>query len=250
MMDAAMRSPPDTTPGHGGERMPSQWPPGPLAPQLEDGVVDVWRADLQDADDAVLELLSAAERERAAAILDDRSGLLWARSRGVLRALLGSYLNVDADTLRFDVDPHGKPSLPADFHDAAVGAVSFNLSHSGAMALYAIAPAGLAVGVDVQVADRQVDAVALARRVFGAAAASDLQALAVEDAQREFLRLWVRHEAALKCSGTGFRGSREAAAQHASCWIEELDVGEGQYAAVAVAAPVREVRRWCWAPIR
>jgi 4'-phosphopantetheinyl transferase len=247
MMDPAMSPLPHTSILHGHGQAPGQWPKGPNEPQLSDGVLHVWRADLASEGDATLTLISNAERERAAAIHDERSGVMWARSRGVLRALLGRYLGVDAGTLSFEVGPRGKPSLAA--RDGAPAALSFNLSHSGELALYAVAPARLAVGVDVQVADRRVNAVAIARRMFGESAASSLQALEDDEAQREFLRLWVRHEAALKCSGVGLTGASEAAAQHARCWIEELHVGAGQWAAVAAPVAPREVRRWRWEPI-
>ena len=60
-----------------------------------------------------------------------------------------------------------------------------------------------AVGVDVEVARRPINEAALAARTFGPDEARRLAALDPVSREREFLRLWVRHEARLKCRGTG-----------------------------------------------
>jgi hypothetical protein len=57
--------------------------------------VHVWRADVDADDDVLVELLSAEERGRAERFLEECAGRRWARSRGVLRALLGRYLQED-----------------------------------------------------------------------------------------------------------------------------------------------------------
>ena len=67
---------------------------------------------------------------RAARILSERNRTLWIRSRGVLRALLGRYLERDPRELRFVLGPHGKPALGREGMDAGED-LRFNLSHSG-----------------------------------------------------------------------------------------------------------------------
>jgi 4'-phosphopantetheinyl transferase len=163
----------------------------------------VWRVPLVEALDGLAELLSEAERERAERFGRPRGGRLWARGRGVLRLLLGGYLGRDPSTLRIIADAHGKPAVEGHL------APAFNLSHSGEIAAFAFTMAG-AIGVDVEVARRSRDTVALAARAFGPAEAERLQQLEPGERQQEFLRAWVRHEAALKYLGTGIGGPRPA----------------------------------------
>jgi 4'-phosphopantetheinyl transferase len=157
----------------------------------------------------------------------------------VLRALLGRYLGVDASALRFVEDERGKPAL------AESAAVSFNLSHSGALALYAFC-ADAAVGVDVETDRRSLDEVAIAARVLGETTAARLRAITDPRARRhEFLRAWTRYEAELKCLGTGI-GAGAADAPTSELWVAELDLGAGAAGAVACAREPRELRRWAW----
>jgi 4'-phosphopantetheinyl transferase len=213
------------------------WMPGPADPRLTEGSVHVWRVELAAVGVEVVELLSDDERARGERLLSARDRRLWMRSRGVLRVLLGRYLQIDPGTLRFSAGEHGKPRLrPAG--------PSFNLAHSGELALCAVAERG-AVGVDVEVARRPIKGAALAERTFGPEQARRLEALDAKSREREFLRLWVRHEAELKWRGTGI-GRPAAAAGVSKPWIAELGVGDRAAAAVAADAPPRELRCWDW----
>jgi 4'-phosphopantetheinyl transferase len=213
----------------------SAWAPGPLRPLLTEGSVHVWRADLTTVVDDLRELLCA---------------------RGLLRALLGRYLQQEPASLRFVVGEHGKPALVEDTDGSPAAAprsstetsraprLSFNMSHSGRLALYAFSHAG-AVGVDVEVARRPIDDVAIALRTLGAAEAQRLQALDPPARQREFLGAWARHEAELKCLGVGIGGGAGA---ERGLWVVELEIGPDVAAAVAAEWPARELRCWEWQP--
>jgi len=222
------------------------WAPGlPTAPTTP-SAVDVWRADLAAIEDGLEDLLSPEERARAERIVHERVRILWARSRGVLRALLGNYLDRDPRELRFELGPHGKPALcggtglggrkameraevkprgrwAAERGTARpVGGLRFNLSHSGEIVLVAVT-AGPEVGVDVEYARGRYTA--------------------------EFLRAWTRHEAAVKCLGTGLAAPPVAVADpSAGLWTAELDLGPRVAAAVAVAWDKDKLRRWGSAP--
>jgi 4'-phosphopantetheinyl transferase len=238
------------------------WAQGPSRPLLTEGAVHVWRADLATVDKELLELLSPDERARAERLSRRRDAQPWARSRGVLRALLGLYLQTDPSRLRFATGAHGKPAFLEEADESPVvqrlssvrsPRLSFNLSHSGSLALYAFALKA-AVGVDVELARRPIDVLAVAARVFGEAEAARLQGLDPVSREREFLRAWVRHEAELKCLGVGIGGAQEAGiggAQQAGVsgrrpWIAELEVAPRAAAAVAVETPPHELRCWDW----
>jgi 4'-phosphopantetheinyl transferase len=238
------------------------WAPGPCHPRLTEGTVHVWRADLEAVADDMHGLLSPEERVRARRLLSQRDRQRWIRARGVLRALLGRYLQNDPTTLRFAAGTHGKLELlDAAGGSAAASAptsaklprLSFNLSHSGGLALYAFTKTG-AVGIDVEVARRPINEIAIAARALGQAEARRLEALDPPVREREFLRAWVRHEAELKCVGTGI-GRAATGTADPRPWMAELEVGPHAAGAVAVAEPSRElpVRHldlscWEWVP--
>jgi len=184
-----------------------------------------------------VDLLCVEERARAARFHKELDGRLWSRSRGVLRALLDRYLRIDPTTLSFSTGIHGKPSV--------AGPLSFNLSHSGGLAVYALCPT-TPVGVDLELIGSRRDIVALAARAFGPAQAQRLSALDPGAQEREFLRLWVRHEAQLKCLGRGL-GARDREASADLPWTMELDVWPGAVGAAAAMRAPAEARCWDWA---
>jgi 4'-phosphopantetheinyl transferase len=196
--------------------------PGPHHVRASAGAIDVWRVDLTAIEDGLDDLLCADERARAARIVPARKRVLWARSRGVLRALLGRYLERDPRALRFALGPHGKPALAHDGTDE--GDLRFNLSHSGGLALVAVT-AGHEVGVDLE----------LARERYTA----------------EFLRTWVAREAVVKCRGLGIEvaapgDSTSVVATQGDPWTAGLDVGPDFAAAIAVEGGPCElhIRDW------
>jgi 4'-phosphopantetheinyl transferase len=202
--------------------------------------VDVWHADLNTVDHDLLSTLSAAERSHPAEYRRRSAGLRWARSRGLLRVIIGLYLDTDPALVRFSVTPDGKPCLREPAERGTPG-LAFNLSHSGDLAVYALSTAG-PVGVDVELVRGRQPNAAVAVSVFGHAEAGRLLALDPADRDREFLRAWVRHEAAVKCLGTGLRGVSRALAR-----TRTTDVVLGSTAVAAVATLNTPARLRCQA---
>jgi 4'-phosphopantetheinyl transferase len=230
---------------------PVKWVRPYQFPALADGALYVWRANLESLADEIAMRLCEEELARAEGFLLDTNRLIWMRARGVLRVLLGCYLERDPCSLRFGTSEHGKPFLLAPVRRSKQGdraetehgkprEMRFNLSHSGSVALIAKS-ATTDVGVDVELARDPMNVLALAARVFGPAEGTRLGALVPSLARREFLRRWVAHEAELKCHGVGLLapplpGSRVA-------WRRELDVGQPDgIAAVAASTRPSEVR--------
>ena len=221
------------------------WEPGPRArPLLHDGALHVWRADLGHAPDDALGLLSPGELARAATFVDVQKGRRWAHSRRQLRMLLGRYLGCPPQDLRFVTGEHGKPALEMD-PDAAsasrhAGPISFNVSHSDDVALFAFSSIG-PVGIDIETRTRQIDELGIAAR-FGLPEQGRLAELDGAQRRREFLRAWVRFEAGVKQRGS--RLSDGASQGAGSLWLTALDVGPDRAAAVAVARRPSELRCW------
>ena len=191
-------------------------------------------------DDELGQLLSKEERARAERLLSHGARERWMRCRGVLRALLGRYLQLDPRALEFSLGEHGKPTLDTP----GAGTLQFNLSHSGEIALYAVSDAG-AVGVDVETRRRRLDELGIATRVLGDAEAARLGDLDPETRTGEFLRAWVLHEAAIKCRGAGL-GRPSTGARLSEPWTAELEVGPQAAAAVVVEGRPAELELWEW----
>jgi len=133
-------------------------------------------------------------------------------SQWALREILGRYLGLPGEELRFEAGKYGKPRL-AD----PEGKLAFNLSHSGPLALVAVARHE--VGVDVE-------------RIRPKRPA-------------DFYRRWADREARVKCLGTGLGvpvpvGTAEPV-------VNRLDVGPGYAAAVATSEPL-VLRCWTFGP--
>jgi 4'-phosphopantetheinyl transferase len=164
--------------------------------------VHLWLFPL-DADDATVAALAAHlapdELARAARFWHASDVRRYQVARGALRVLLGRYLDASPAALRFTYGPHGKPRLA----DASCGVdLEFNLSHSGDVALAAFSR-GQPVGVDLERADRTVEALALAGRYGSAREQAMLTATAMEARSRRFIELWTCKEAWLKATGLG-----------------------------------------------
>jgi 4'-phosphopantetheinyl transferase len=211
-----------------------------------EGVVHVWRADLEAIGDQPTQLLCDEELARAARIVPARKRVLWAGSRGVLRALLGRYLDRDPRALCFVLGPHGKPALSSEgpTRPAPTGDLRFNLSHSGGLALVAVT-VGREVGVDVEVPRGRVDELAITARVLGREQARRMAGLNSRARARAFLRAWVAHEAVVKCVGLGLAPPPEDTLRE-DLWSTQLDVGPRAVAAVAVEGGRCELRCREW----
>lgn len=239
-MSAGTTPPESSTP-----RGSAAWQRGPQRPQLAHEEVHVWSAQLPQHD-GLDDLLSDEERARAGRIAGERQRLLWARSRGALRALLARYLDTDPASIVLSASAEGKPCLrDQQAEPASASELHFNLSHSGELALYAFTRAG-PIGIDVELArgdERPArDHVALAQRVFGEHEATRIGRLEPVARERELLRLWTRYEAELKRQGRGIVGGRASVDRHTS--VVELDLGEGCAAALATERPASVLRTW------
>lgn len=92
--------------------------------------VHVWRASLDEPPsqiDSFLHTLAPDERTRAERFHFQRDRERFIIAHGVLRAILGLYLNRAPECLSFCYSSHGKPALA--WEDAG-DALRFNMSHS------------------------------------------------------------------------------------------------------------------------
>lgn len=192
---------------------------------VDETTAEIWRVELDESPLPLSGQLSAAERERAGRIRDPAAGHRWAVSRWALRELLGRRLGLAPAAVELELSEHGKPRL------ATPAGLEFNLSHSGGIALVALA--AVPVGVDVEaVAPRGRDLAALAARALDPAEAEAIAAADPAERPGLFFPAWARHEARLKCGGGGFGGP----APRGPIAVADLELGPGYAGAVAVAA--------------
>lgn len=160
----------------------------------------------------------------------------WRREQGraPLLGLLAHYLQVDVSTLELEQNEHGKPLL-RDPH-----ALHFNWSHSGEIALVALAR-DLELGVDIEQAREGVHVVELAQRFFAPSEATAL--IACDEAEREnsFLQLWCAKEAVLKALGRGLAFGLERI---------ELAPSQGGWRPVRFEAEAGPAHGWQVVPLR
>jgi len=151
--------------------------------------IHIWRVPL-DTPPPKIAILSPAERDRASRFYAERDRIRYQNAHTALRQILARYTNHQPQTLEFQLNQYGKPSL------INAPAVEFNLSHSNSLALIAIHPSP--VGVDIEHLRANFDVVALAERYFAPAETELVRA----DAER-FFEFWTRKEAFIKAIGMG-----------------------------------------------
>lgn len=176
--------------------VPTQWP------ELRADEAHVWRAALEQPPAEVERLsrhLSADEMARAARFRFPLHRDHFIVARGLLRLIIGRYLQVAAPSLTFAYSPYGKPQLAGAFENSNL---RFNLSHSHELVLYALTRRR-DLGVDVERLRADVVGEGIAERFFSAAEIKALRALPEESQVEAFFNCWTRKEAYIKAIGEG-----------------------------------------------
>jgi 4'-phosphopantetheinyl transferase len=178
------------------------WSPAPESLSLSSGEVHVWRASLAqpvEAQERFLRTLDLEERERASRFHFEKHRRRFIVGRGVLRLLLGRYLEIAPEAVRFAYGPYGKPSLGGE-HGAS--RLRFNASHSHELAVYGFVQER-EIGVDVEYVKDDFQSEEIAVRFFSAREVQTLTALPKDERHAAFFRCWTRKEAYIKAIGSG-----------------------------------------------
>jgi len=172
-------------------------------PPLAADTVHLWRIALDEsAGDAGAAWLTSEEHAHAAQLHQTELRRRCLSGHAARRAILGGYLATAPAELRFARGAAGKPMLVG-----VAQPLEFNFSASGALALLAVSLAE-PIGVDCEWLRARVDAVAIARRMFGVARAAELAALPETACWRAFYRDWTALEARVKRDGRGLARHR------------------------------------------
>jgi 4'-phosphopantetheinyl transferase len=221
--------------------------------------IDIWRFDLDRPLDIAIDLdgiLSTEERERAARFVFARDAARFRLGRAMLRLGLCWYLGRTPREIALTTGWRGKPSLaePLGLH--------FNVTHCGGLALIAFTTLG-EVGIDVEAAQRDVEALDIANSNFTAGEAAIIASAATAEEQASiFLCFWTRKEAVLKATGGGLLQGLDTVdvSQNSpslvklsvgsdvsgeSCWlVRNLEGIEGFFGAVAAPPGDWSIQEW------
>jgi 4'-phosphopantetheinyl transferase len=180
-----------------GRTQASEWLAGPALPAIAEDEVHVWKVDLS-APVTDVRLLLRDEHERAARFHFERDRQHFKIARIALRSILGRYLNLPPESLEFGQTEYGKPFLT----NAEAAGLLFNLSHSGEVAVIAVARER-EVGVDVEFMRADFATFEVAEHFFSVAEIYTLSGLDSHLRTQAFFNCWTRKEAYVKARGEG-----------------------------------------------
>lgn len=221
------------------------------------GEIDLWRVNLEQdpaSIDSLFELLPSDEKDRANKFVFAKDRLHFIAARGELRKIIGGYLGMSPEEVKFSVRHYGKPYLSSDDEG-----LKFNLSHSRGIALIAVS-GGREVGVDVECVNTDFDVFSIAPSVFSAAEVERIRSLSSDVQAETFFAGWTRKEALLKAMGDGLSSPEELQTAISSIGADEVvfrssengkytdwsltsfELDGGFKAALAVEGNVRNIR--------
>jgi 4'-phosphopantetheinyl transferase len=211
------------------------WSASPPLLLLGANQVHVWCVALDQPDSRVRSLwhtLAPDEQGRAERFHFRRDREHFIIARGLLRQLIGRYLGIEAHRLRFCYNSYGKPGLAEELNPSPI---SFNLSHSQGLALFAFTHQR-ELGVDIEYVRPEVVKERIAEHFFSRQEVAVLRALPAAMQAEAFFNCWTRKEAYVKAKGEGL-----------SLPLDQFDVSltPGDEAALlATRGDPREASRW------
>jgi 4'-phosphopantetheinyl transferase len=229
---------------------------------LLDDEVHVWRASLTRTPSelqSLASLLAPDEISRAQRFHFEPDRASFIVARATLRIILAAYLKLNPTQLQFSYSAHGKPAL----NDAETSCgLRFNLSHSNALALYAVTR-NREIGVDIEYIRTDFASDEIAERFFSNTEIAMLRALPYQQRTENFFNCWTRKEAYIKARGEGLSfpldrfdvslipGEQRAtlnvpeAPLEAARWsLQSLTPGDGYAAAIVVEGHDWNLKYW------
>lgn len=241
-------------------------PTSDLKPVLGLGEVHVWIGRTQISEpllQALERTLGDDERIRAGKFRFQTDRCRYIAAHGILRNIVGRYLEVGPSDVSFTENAFGKPFLRPD---GGGENLFFNISHSGDLVVVALARKRQ-IGVDVELVRALPDFDSIAEGHFAPPERALLTAAEPERRQQTFFACWTRKEAYIKavgqglsmqldafdtcmphgCPGRRLEGSGEPAGVE-SWWLADLTVPTGYQGAVVVEGELERLSYCNWRP--
>jgi 4'-phosphopantetheinyl transferase len=240
------------------------WESSPSCIRIGAGDIHLWRAwadSLSASPDPLKRFLSKEEMERANRFRLNRDRDRFILRRGLLRKLLGEYLERDPIQLNLCYGSHGKPYLP---EGAEQSPLRFNLTHSSGLTVLAFTwqreLGGDSERIDSRVAQEQIP-----EQFFSPAEVVALRSMPLQWQSQAFFLAWTRKEAFIKATGEGlsrglekFTVSLRPDKPARLLWVEGQEEerqrwsmmsfipGPGFAGALVVEGPVRSIHAYSW----
>ena len=244
----------------------NSWSTPPVSLELLGADVHVWRASFFRLTPFLAQLsavVSEDERSKARRYKFEDNRTEYLLARGLLRRLLGNYLEEDPASLRFAYNPYGKPAL---VNQAGQNRLTFNVSHSHGIVLYVFSR-GRELGIDLEMIRPEAASEGVAERFFSAKEVTTLRALPEHAQPIGFFNCWTRKEAYIKARGEGLSiplnqfdvslvpGEPAALLESrvdptdVNRWtLQSLHMGSQYIAALAVEGQHWNLKCWDWQP--
>lgn len=165
---------------------------------ISEGETHIWLLPLELKPNQLTEVksvLSEDELARAEKFYFDKQRKHFIAIRGLVRKLLGLYLNLNNKEIIFSYNEFGKPYLENRL-------VHFNLSHSHKLALFAV-NINYELGVDIEWMHRKSNLLEIGERFFSKNEFAELKSLPAELQRHGFFNCWTRKESYIKARGRG-----------------------------------------------
>jgi 4'-phosphopantetheinyl transferase len=222
-------------------------------------VLHLWSVETnpnQDPAIALSALLSPDEQARGQRYIVPKARRQFVETRGLLRLLLGAYLQKDPRSLDFHYSENGKPCLAKTSGGALL---QFNVSHSQDRVLYAVS-ADHAVGIDLEGVNPLISYQDIAHRICTPQEWTIFNQLPPDQQSQAFFKIWTRKEALVKLGGdrlyeklTIFEvpacatsGSYWVKAEGQKFWLQDLDLYESFAGAIALPAAPAQIIHHEW----
>jgi len=180
------------------------WLAPPELLMLKNDEVHVWRISFEMTTHQVRmleQLLSADELERAERFYFQKDRVHFIVARGLLRTILGRYVDRNPKDLQFCYGPNGKPALTEE----TGGKFRFNVSHSHGLSLFTVS-LNRDTGVDLEYIRSDLSVGDIAEQFLSPRELLAFKAVPEHDRTRAFFTAWTRKEAYLKAQGRGLSG--------------------------------------------
>ncbi len=185
------------------------------------------------------ETLSKEEIDRASRFRDEEARRQFIIGRVALRQIIGSYLGLTPEKIKFKRGSRGKLSLAPPLENE----INFNLSHADDLVLMAFSRQR-ELGIDVEKIEAMPEAASIAEHFFPQAEAAQVKA--EKHPEDIFFKYWTRKEAVLKSSGRGIDDESLRSDAPFPGVIHQWQPAEGYIAALAVLGSAFEMKEWQW----
>jgi 4'-phosphopantetheinyl transferase len=143
-------------------------------------------------------LLSAEETSQVSRLVPPEKSKQKVISRGILRQILSRYTGDNPQRIKINSGKNGKPFLERRYNPLNI---SFNVAHSGDIALFAVSNFD-SIGIDIEKLDTGKDLDSIAAIMFSMKEREFLKNSTEKN--DVFHQIWTLKEAILKCYGYGF----------------------------------------------